>query len=51
MAEYMVPESREPIARRNEQSKIETAEKAKTFTEAEVLALLSKAQEVNDGRE
>lgn len=51
MSEYMVPENQESTARKNEQSKIETAEKAKTFTEAEVLALLSKAQEVNDGRE
>lgn len=49
MAEYRVPENQQSNIRKNEQSEIVTAKKAKTFTEEEVLALLEKAKEVTNG--
>ena len=49
MAEYRVPETQQSNIRKNEQSEIVTAKKAKTFTEEEVLALLEKAKEVTNG--
>ena len=51
MAEYRVPKHPKANVRTNEQSEKVTAKKVKTFTEEEVLALLQKANEVNDGRE
>ena len=51
MAEHRVPENQKANVRTNEQSEKVTATTVRTFTEAEVLALLQKANEVNDGRE
>lgn len=52
MAEYRVPENQKANVRTNEQSEKVTATTVRTFTEAEVLALLQKANEVNNnGRE
>lgn len=51
MAEYRVPENQKANVRTNEQSEKVTATTVRTFTEAEVLALLQKANEVNDERE
>lgn len=53
MAEYRVPENQKANVRTNEQSEKVTATIVRTFTEAEVLALLQKAKEVNvsNGRE
>lgn len=53
MAEYREPENQKANVRTNEQSEKVTATTVRTFTEAEVLALLQKAKEVNvsNGRE
>lgn len=51
MAEYRVPENQKANVRTNEQSEKVTATTVRTFTETEVLALLQKANEVNNERE
>lgn len=46
MAEYRDPKNQKANVRTNEQSEKVTATTVRTFTEAEVLALLKKANEV-----
>lgn len=50
MAKYVTPEEQRPTARRNEQTEITTVKKGKTYTEKEVLELLGKAKEIENGR-
>ena len=49
MAEYKVPEEQKTNARANEQSEKVEAKQERTFSEKEVLELLEKAKEVNNG--
>lgn len=51
MAKYEVPKNQKANTRTNEQSELVTATTARTYTEAEVLALLQKAKEVNVSNE
>ena len=49
MAEYKAPEEQRTNARANEQSEKVEAKQERSFSEKEVLELLEKAKEVNNG--
>lgn len=49
MAEYKVPEDQKSNVRKAGQTELVTAKKTKTFTEEDVLALLTQAKEAKNG--